>query len=1660
MSACLVCRKHQCPPAAPAGARSLRRSLGATVSMPVWLLAVLLAALLSLVAAPAVAGGSAPAGFREGDAGEGQVYYWAEMAHPDVLTRAAGTNDTVSMHTGPFGTFVAFADEDARGRGGANSLSVAHWDAAAETWRFLGGRGSASDGEVRYVSLAVSAAGDVLVAYKDLSCPGRSRGVTAVRLGYGGQWDPVGSPCFSLGEVFDVQLSLDAAGTPSVAFQDSVTASRPECQPQSCASVMTHSPGAPGPYGTEWSYVGRPGFTDAAAASLSMVHGRDGPVVAFVDYSCPAQASGATVLAMTGGSWAPVGGRCFTPSGVYELSLALDGAGTPHVVVSDDGVANRATLYRHGAGAWEAVGGRGVTAGWAHSFSLAFSPHDGAPWFGYSDQAHDNKASVLRLDPADGAWKYAGSPGFTNATVRFLSLGLASDGTPVIAFRDDGSDSMRAFGWGAVPAAEVPDGFAAPQAEPEQRGSGKAHPCERADADPCATAAGPLNTCTDTSQGKGDPMAYTCTCGAPGYGPKVGGSPAGATGEDCKGGNALNCACVGIPEATPAPTTAPTEAATPAPTTAPTAAPTEAATPAPTTAPTEAATPAPTTAPTTAPTAAPTEAATPAPTTAPVGSSDPEPSTSVSTPASTAESGLGGIGGSSPSPSEDNTDGNAPGNSGSAPGQDNTDGNAPGNSGNAPGQDNTDGSAPADGDAGDAGTVEASDEGASQGEDGPGQGESGEGDYTVTGSGDGEHPKDGPQDPDELGDAAGLGKGGSLGAVVVTDETGAVDLAFLAGVVSSLVGIGLAVGVFVQRRARRALAGKVRAAGPQAANSRTEMLRPRGNPSQRSLDGGDSPRASAAEPPMVRKGSLKAPVTVPGGAVPSKGGYAPTSPRAAADLSDLPADGAPALGAAPARQGSIAKVARAVSSAASALRAALSGDPHALARAAAAAEGHPYEALGDGGEGAAAAAAAAGAAAGAATLVKQGSAFKDALSSIRRTLSKQLTGRGISRLASGAGAAKKDPRDPLTRSLMGHSAKDGFVDSLSPDAGSDAGPSPALASAVGSEGAAGLTHRRGARIVGAGAGHAAIGDGHVAVADAGARGAHGAHGADARGAAAHGAPDLSATTRAGAGLAAGGAPLAAGAFSAIAKAARASLGAAEQPGAAGAGVRGAGAARGPVDGAGAGAAGAALVGGPGAAALSGQGAVAGGAPAKADDLAARPPSAKKMAMFSSAELGPHAQGDGAAGQPGAAGAAGTGGGAGKGARMVFESAEAPAVAGAAIAGAGAGAGGADAAAGTGAGGASLVAGEGALVTGAAAADGGAGTAPRPNVKASASRGKGALMVGEGAFDPFLAEQGVAGASGGAGGVAARAGGAAGGAKLVSGAAAEPAMVGHVSAKAPAGSDVMAAAGPGSRLGATAVAGGSAPVGIASARVAGAAAEGGPLATPAQGRGARSRLVSGDGASPALAAQALAGAGAAAGGVLAAATGGKARGSGVAGAGGEFVAHGDQAIPGAPADKPRPASATSSRMINKSHLARIDSGFVNLADAGVQGAAPASGAGDLASSAGAKSQRMMIVPGSEAGAALAAQEIKGSLPKAASSETLGSAAAPPTARMGVVSDTGAAVAIAAGAAGPARAQQAAAALLAQKGGPGADEGAGAALQDDGATLLMKGRKGRK
>jgi len=87
---------------------------------------------------------------------------------------------------------------------------------------------------------------------------------------------------------------------------------------------------------------------------------------------------------------------------------------------------------------WSEVGNAGFSAGTANASSLVFAP-DGTPYVAFGDEGNDNKATVMKF--SDDAWITVGNTGFSAGMATSTSLAFAPDGTPHLVYSDYGNGS-------------------------------------------------------------------------------------------------------------------------------------------------------------------------------------------------------------------------------------------------------------------------------------------------------------------------------------------------------------------------------------------------------------------------------------------------------------------------------------------------------------------------------------------------------------------------------------------------------------------------------------------------------------------------------------------------------------------------------------------------------------------------------------------------------------------------------------------------------------------------------------------------------------------------------------------------------------------------------------------------------------------------------------------------------------------------------------------------------------------------------------------------------------------------------------------------------------------------------------------------------------------
>ena len=189
-------------------------------------------------------------------------------------------------------------------------------------------------------------------------------------------WENVGNERFSPGEAFDISFTIDATGTPYIAYSDS---------------------------GVDWS-----GYY------------------------------GASVMKYNGSSWVDVGSREFSTAGAYDISIAIDSFGNPYVAYLDENSGYSAMVMKYNGLIWEELGtsGSGFSGGEAGYTSLAID-NDNIPYVAYSDVENSRGATVMKYSTSTDLWVNVGSVNFSDGRVDYTSLAIDDDNIPYVAYRDN-----------------------------------------------------------------------------------------------------------------------------------------------------------------------------------------------------------------------------------------------------------------------------------------------------------------------------------------------------------------------------------------------------------------------------------------------------------------------------------------------------------------------------------------------------------------------------------------------------------------------------------------------------------------------------------------------------------------------------------------------------------------------------------------------------------------------------------------------------------------------------------------------------------------------------------------------------------------------------------------------------------------------------------------------------------------------------------------------------------------------------------------------------------------------------------------------------------------------------------------------------------------------
>lgn len=330
------------------------------------------------------------------------------------------------------------------------------------------------------VGLAVNSEGTAYAAFTDA---GDSARVAVMRYSPSSRrWDKIGGGGLSLGGVYMLDLEMDPAGIPYLAFKDDGDSMRVTVlrwEPDSLRWVRVGNKHttpvdigqfafAVGPSGelylvfkdlphgdrstalrydkagNAWNVVGDSGFSDAEGNFLSLAVDRAG--TPYLGYYDELRSGRASVMRYPGQveGWMPVGELGFSRDKANSTVIAIDSGGTPYLGYVD-GFENthKATVRQFVSGTWKPLGEECFSSGQPLSLNLAVSPK-GAPYVAFSNHDQGGALNMLRWDASAKAWLNVGGSSTTTALGRALALAFGPKGEPWIAYleKDDGRLSV------------------------------------------------------------------------------------------------------------------------------------------------------------------------------------------------------------------------------------------------------------------------------------------------------------------------------------------------------------------------------------------------------------------------------------------------------------------------------------------------------------------------------------------------------------------------------------------------------------------------------------------------------------------------------------------------------------------------------------------------------------------------------------------------------------------------------------------------------------------------------------------------------------------------------------------------------------------------------------------------------------------------------------------------------------------------------------------------------------------------------------------------------------------------------------------------------------------------------------------------------------------
>ena len=385
---------------------------------------------------------------------------WLDLGTPGLS--ASGAENVILALAADNTPFIGYKDESR-----FNRATVKKFDGTA--WVIIGTEGFTA-ASAEYCSMAISTDGNPYFGYADPAYQNRA----TVKKWNGSTWTDAGSPGFSplsLTFVRDITMAVAPDGSAYIASQAFFTTKFSDK-----AMLQKFD-------GTNWQPVGEHGIKSSPGSYSTITSGPDG--THYFAFNDPDNGDKISVKKINGNAWVNVGSPGFSDEVGYWPYMAISPENVPYIVYENfpqgaiikkydstsstwvtvnNGLnapypagrcklafapdsslyfmSSNVTIVRKLVGSsWVEVGQVNPPTGVNHYGSISFAP-DGTPYIGFVSQFYDpqgfvrGKASVKKFNGT--AWEYVGDQYFNDSyTESFLTLCIAPDGTPYVAYQDE-----------------------------------------------------------------------------------------------------------------------------------------------------------------------------------------------------------------------------------------------------------------------------------------------------------------------------------------------------------------------------------------------------------------------------------------------------------------------------------------------------------------------------------------------------------------------------------------------------------------------------------------------------------------------------------------------------------------------------------------------------------------------------------------------------------------------------------------------------------------------------------------------------------------------------------------------------------------------------------------------------------------------------------------------------------------------------------------------------------------------------------------------------------------------------------------------------------------------------------------------------------------------